>query len=181
MIDRGFVAGVRSIAVVLLIALAACGTPRTITLDDRDDAIEFRKSLEDYARSTGDLLRDMRHGKAVSDFSMGMLTYDILTTVSAVDSGLYGYFTADGQDIEDYLKTRFQAKPEEELAALDKLGGQGSPTLRAVARHTLDALAHLPDSHDLPAAQKADRALLENALQQAKAALDKAALEVRIP
>lgn len=182
MIERWFAAGVRSGAVIMLAALAACGTPsKMITLDDRDEALEFQQSLKDYSNSVGDLLRDSQRGKAISDFSMGMLAYDILTSVSSVDRGLYGYFTAGGQDIEGYLKTRFQNKPEEEIAALDKLNGEGSPVLRSVARNTLDALAHIPDSHDPLAVQRADRTELENALQQTKASLDKAAQDVRIP
>jgi len=182
MIGRWVLTGARMAAVVMLAALAACAMPsRTITLEDRDDALEFKQSLEDYSGSVGGMIRDTQHGKAISDFSMGMLAYDILTTVSSVDSDLHGYFTAGGRDIESYLRTRFQAKPEEEIAAIDKMSGQGSPTLRSIARNTLDALAHIPDSHDPPAIQRTDREELEKALLQTKAALDKAAREVQIP
>jgi len=182
MIGRSVLAVARSVAVVMIAALAACAMPsRTIKLEDRDDALEFRQSLEDYSGSVSGMIRDTQHGKAISDFSMGMLAYDILATVSSVDSGLHGYFTAGGQDIESYLRTRFQARPAEEISALDKMNGQGSPTLRSVARNTLDALAHIPDSHDPPAVQRINREQLEKALVQTKAALDKAAQEVSIP
>ena len=182
MIERLFTVGLRFCAVAMLLAVAACSSSsRMITLEDRDEALEFQKSLQDYSGSVNDLLRDTRHGKAISDFTVGMLAYDILTTVSSADSGLYAHFTAGGIDIEDYLKTKFQTNPDGEIAAMDKIGGEGSPTLRAVARHTLDALAHIPDSHDPPALQRQNREQLENALQNAKSALDTAAQEVKIP
>ncbi|GEM_PF-5175014 len=182
MVGRSFIGGVRFCAVAMLVAVTACSSPsRMITLEDHDEALEFQKSLQDYSGSVSDMLRDAQHGKAISDFSMGMLAYDILSTVSSADSGLYAHFTAGGIDIEDYLKTRFQNNPDREIAALDKISGEGSPSLRAVARNTLDALAHIPDSHDPPATQRQNREQLENALANTKSALDRAATEVKIP
>lgn len=182
MIDRWFAAGVRLLAVGTLVALAACGTPsRPITLEDRDDALEFQQMLKDSSNSVDELLRDTKRGKSISEFSAGMLAFDILTTVSSVDSGLHDYFTAGGKDIEDYLKTRFQDHPDDEIAALAKMSDEGHPTLRAAARYTLEMLAHVPDSHDTPAMQKTNRQQLENALEETKSALDKAAGDIQIP
>ena len=182
MIERGLVAGIRVMAVAMLAMLAACGTPsRPITLEDRDDALEFQQMLRDSSNSATELLRDSQRGKSISEFSAGMLAFDILTTTSSVDPGLHDYFTADGKDIEGYLKTRFQDHPEDEIATLAKMSGEGHPTLRVAARYTLEMLAHIPDSHDSPAVQRANRQVLENALQQVKSSLDKAADDIVIP
>ena len=182
MIDRWFAAGVRLLAAGALAALAACGTPsRPIMLEDRDDALEFQQMLKDSSNSVDELIRDTKRGKSISEFSAGMLAFDILTTVSSVDPGLHDYFTADGRDIESYLRSRFQDHPDDEIANLAKMSAEGNPTLRTAARYTLEILAHVPDSHDSPAVQKANALQLDNALQQTKAALDKAAGEVQIP
>ncbi len=181
MTRRSITIGVRFLALAALVALDACASPdHIITLDDPEEAQEFQESLGQYATSVDQMLQDTQKGQNVSEFSMGMLSYNILMTVSSTDKSLHDYFNSGGQDIQDYLKTRFQNHPEQELEALDKMSGRGTYPLRSSARYTLEALTHIPDAHDPPAVQQQSRAELAVALERTKSSLTEAAEEVRV-
>ena len=180
MIDRSFMVGARSLAFVALFAVGACASPdRTIALDDPEEAEDFQRSLDQYASSLDHMLKETQQGENVSSFSLGMLSYNILTTVSSSDKYLHDYFNAGGQDVQAYLKTRFQDQPDEEIAALDRMGDQDSSPLRVSARYTLEALTHIPNSSDPPAVQQRSREELAVALKRTETSLNEAAGEVR--
>jgi len=180
MTRRSIAVGVRFLALAALVALDACASPdHIITLDDPEEAQEFQQSLGQYATSVDQMLQDTQKGQNVSEFSMGMLSYNILMTVSSTDKSLHDYFNSGGQDIQDYLKTRFQDHPEQELEALDRMSARGTYPLRSSARYTLEALTHIPDAHDPPAVQQQSRAELAVALERTKSSLTEAAEEVR--
>lgn len=171
--------GARPLTVLAVLAVGACQSPdRVITMDDPEEAEDFQRSLDQYATSVDGLLQEAQKGKNVSSFSLGMLSYNILVTVSASDKNLRDYFNADGQDVQDYLKTRFQDHPEQEIAALDRM--KDGSALRTSARYTLEALTHLPNSGDSPAAQQRCREALAVALKHTENSLIQAASEVRV-
>jgi hypothetical protein len=179
MTRRSYTIGVRCIAITALLAVGACESPsRTASLDDDDDAAELHQSLDEYAASIQSLLQETQEGQNISSFSLGMLSYDILTTVSSADKTLYDYFTAGGQDVQGYLKKRFQTQPELELAALDEMNPEGSSPLRSSARYTLEALTHIPNSVDPPAVQQRSREELANALKRTEVSLSLAAEKI---
>ncbi len=180
MTRRSMSVGVRFLALAALVAVDACASPdHIITLEDPEEAQEFQESLDQYATSVEHLLQDTQKGQNVSEFSMGMLSYNILMTVSSSDKSLHDYFNSGGQDIQDYLKTRFQDHPDEEIATLDKMSDRGTYPLRSSARYTLEALTHIPDAHDPPSVQQQSRAELALALERTKSYLSEAAEEVR--
>lgn len=180
MIRRCKAAGPRLIAAAVLFTVSACASPdRTIALDDPDEAEEFQHSLDQYASSVEHMLKETQQGENVSSFSLGMLSYNILTTVSSSDKYLRDYFNSGGQDVQSYLKTRFQDRPEEEIAALDRMGDQDTSPLRVSARYTLEALTHIPNSSDPPAVQARSREELAVALKRTEMSLNEAAGEVR--
>ena len=168
-------AGARPLAVTALLALTACQSPEPIAMDDPDEVAEFQESLGQYAVSVDDMLKETRQGENVSGFSLGMLSYNILTTVSSSDPHLHEYFCANGQGVEAYLKTRFQAQPQLELAALDQMRAENNTALRTSARYTLEALTHIPRSSDPPDVQKRQREELADALKHTESSLTEAA------
>lgn len=175
MFSGSLAAGARPLAVIALVALTACRSPEPIAMDDPDEVAEFQQSLGQYASSVDDMLKETRQGENVSSFSLGMLSYNILTTVSSSDPHLHEYFCADGQGVDAYLKTRFQAHPQVELAALDQIRAEGDTALRTSARYTLEALTHIPHSSDPPDVQQRKREELADALKQTETSLTEAA------
>jgi hypothetical protein len=178
MFSESLAASARPLAVIALFALGACQSPeRPVALEDQDpeEVEEFHRSLGEYANTVDDLLKETRQGQNVSSFSLGMLSYGILTTVSASDRHLYDYFCANGQGVDAYLKTRFQDHPQLELAALDQMRNEGNSALRTSARYTLEALTHIPQSNEPPDVQQRKREALAVALKHTETSLNEAA------
>jgi hypothetical protein len=181
MIRRPLIVGVRLLAMVSLAPLAACmPSSHPITLENREDAEDFHQTLESYINTLDTLIQKTRKGDNISDFSMGMLTYSILTTLSAADGDLRSYITSGGQDVQGYLKTRFQDQPQQEVEALDRMNAKNPSPLLAGARDMLEALSHVPDSGDPPDTQKQSRDQLADALGRAREALAETAAQIRI-
>jgi hypothetical protein len=181
MFCRPFITGARLLAIIALATVAAC-TPSShpITLENREDAEDFHQTLESYINTIDGLIEKTRKGDNISDFSMGMLTYSILTTLSSADGTLRSYITSGGQDVQGYLKTRFQDQPQQEVDALGKLSaGNSSPSLSS-ARYMLEALSHVPDAGDAPDAQQRSRDRMADSLERARDALTETAADIRL-
>lgn len=181
MICRPFAFGVRLLAMVALATVAACApSNHPVRLENREDAEDFHHTLESYISTIDTLIEKTRKGQNISDFSMGMLTYSVLTTLSSADKGLRAYITSGGQDVQGYLKTRFQNQPQREVDALDRMSADDSSPLLSSARYMLEALAHVPDAGDPPDAQQQSRDQMADALEHAKDSLVETAEEIRI-
>lgn len=180
MIFRPLAVGARLLAMIALATVAAC-TPSShpITLQNREDAEDFHQQLETYINTIDGLVAKARGGQDISDFSMGMLTYSVLTTLSSANRPLRTYITSGGQDVQGYLKTRFQDQPQREVEALDKMSAEDSSPSLSSARYMLEALSHVPAANDPPDAQQRSRDQMADALERARDAMAEAAEDIR--
>lgn len=180
MMRRSFSVGLRLLVLATLATVSGCGSPNhPIVLENQEDAQDFRDFLKSYLSSIDDMRRRTQKGENVSEFSSGMLAFNILTTLSSADEDLRAYITADGQDVRDYLKTRFQDHPEKEIEAMDRMSGRGSWALRSSARYTLEMLTHIPDSSETAYEQQKTREELAETLDRLNATLHETDDEVR--
>jgi hypothetical protein len=172
-IRRSFCVGLRLLVLASLTVLGGCGgaARHPIVLENQEDAEDFHNFLASYVTAVDDMLKRTRKGENVSDFSAGMLAFNILTTLSSADGDLRAHFTAGGQDVRDYLKTRFQDHPEDEIATLDRMREEGSWALRSSARYTLEMLTHVPESSDSAYDQKIAREELAESLERLEGTL----------
>ena len=119
------------------------------------------------AEATERLLGRAKGGEAISQARAGWFVVDLLSDMAAGDEDLSAFVHRDGRFIESYLINVFQYHAEDEVAALATLAAQPDTPHRAsrqAARWGLEALRHLPDDDDPPAAQEADRQALIAAL-----------------
>lgn len=166
-----------------LAATSACAQQQhdTLTPATREEVEDYRNSLRSEAAAVQKYLHQTQAGKNVSELSLGWVAYDILVTVSTQDDGLYDYFNQGGRDLQTYLKTAFQRDPAHEIATLDAMVEQTCALSRRVARDTLEALRHIPDSGEAAEVQERDRKDLARALAALKDHLDQAADAVVLP
>lgn len=183
MIRRSLSVGLRLLLLGTLTALCACNgaAHHPIVLENQEDAEDFHNFLVSYRKSVDDMLHQVRKGDTISDFSAGMLAYNILTTLSSADDDLHAYITAGGQDVQAYLRTRFQDDPEKEIAAMAAINEQAASPLRASARYTLEMLTYVPNSSDPLTLQRQNREQLATALEKLKSSLAETDEEVHLP
>ena len=170
-------------AVAALVALlVALGGGVTLQLrpadqDEADAAAEFREAAAADAKTIAAIVADSESGKNVSEFRMGMFSMNLLNELSDRDAALGGYFHQGGRTMETYLTDVFQYHSEEEVARIAAMAGSGKREVRLSAQHALEALRHIPDDKDPPAAQAADRKALAASLKALEASLAEAAKE----
>ena len=159
-----------AVTVAALGLMASCGVapPHPDAQITRQELVEFRQTMVDYAGKADEYLNKIRQGKNVSDFTLGWFVYNILTEVSSIDDDLYIYLNRDDHDILHYLKTTFRDNPAGEIATLDAMAKQKNPTLRLIARFGLKSLRHIPDDDEPPDVQARDRRDLAAALAALK-------------
>ena len=183
MIRRSVSVGLRLFLIATLTTLGACNgaAHHPIVLENQEDAEDFHNFLVSYLKSVDDMLHQVRKGETISDFSAGMLAYNILTTLSSADDELHAHITAGGQDVQAYLRTRFQDDPEQEIAAIAAINEHGASPLRSSARYTLEMLTYVPNGNDPISLQMQNREQLGTALEKLKSALAETDEEINMP
>lgn len=183
MTRRSVSVGIRLFLIATLTALSACNgaAHHPIVLENQEDAEDFHNFLVSYLKSVDDMLHQVRKGETISDFSAGMLAYNILTTLSSADDELHAHITEGGQDVQAYLRTRFQNHPEAEITAIGEMSQYGASPLRASARYTLEMLTYVPNANDPASLQQQDRDQLTRSLEKLKSALAETDKDVHIP
>jgi hypothetical protein len=131
-----------------------------------EDVKEFQDLMQSNVQVLTNYLQKTQQGQNVSEFTLGWLVYNILSTVAGHDQGLYDFFNLRNSDLQIYLRTTFRQAPERQIEALDALRAQQDTPFRATARFALESLRHIPDSHDPPEVQRKDRQDLAEALIQ---------------
>lgn len=183
MIRRSVSVGLRLFVIATLVTLSACNgaAHHPIVLENQEDAEDFHNFLVSYLKSVDDMLHQVRKGDTISDFSAGMLAYNILTTLSSADDELHAHITAGGQDVQAYLRTRFQDDPEQEIAAIAAINDRGASPLRSSARYTLEMLTYVPNTSDPISLQQQNREQLGTALEKLKSSLAETDEEIKVP
>lgn len=182
MTRRSVSVGLRVLLLATLSALGACNgaAHHPIVLENQEDAEDFHNFLVSYLKSVDDMLHQTRRGDTISDFSAGMLAYNILTTLSSADDELHAHITLGGQDVQAYLRTRFQDDPEKEIAAIAAINDHEASPLRSSARYTLEMLTYVPNTSDPLTLQRQNREQLATALEKLKSALTETDEEVHL-
>lgn len=170
-VSRVFAAAVMA---VFLAQGAACASRSP---EDAEEIAAFQEDLRGNVDTVDALLQQTRDGHNVSDFGMGMFAMTVLNELATRDADLSRHIHADGRSTDLYLREVFQSHPAEEIAALHAMADQGDRTLRLAASHMLEALRHVPDRNDPPAAQDRDRQQLAEQLAVLRALLGQAAAE----
>jgi hypothetical protein len=183
MIRRSISVGLRLLIIATLTTLSACnGAARhPIILENQEDAEDFHNFLVSYLKTVDDMLHQVRKGETISDFSAGMLAYNILTTLSSADDELHAHITAGGQDVQAYLRTRFQDDPDKEIAAIAAINQHGASPLRSSARYALEMLTYVPNTSDPISLQQQNRDQLGTALEKLKSSLAETDKEIKAP
>jgi len=173
MVRRSVSVGLRLFLLATLTTLSACNgaSHHPIVLENQEDAEDFHNFLVSYLKSVDDMLHQVRKGDTISDFSAGMLAYNILTTLSSADGELHAHITEGGQDVQAYLRTRFQDDPEKEISAIAEINHKEASPLRSSARYTLEMLTYVPNTSDPLALQQQNRDQLATALEKLKSSL----------
>jgi len=180
MIRRSVSVGLRLVLLATLTTLGACdgASHHPIILENQEDAEDFHNFLVAYLKSVDDMLHQVRKGDTISDFSAGMLAYNILTTLSSADEELRAHITAGGQDVQAYLRTRFQEDPDKEIAAIAKINEREASPLLSSARYTLEMLTYVPNTSDPLTVQEQNREQMFTALEKLKSSLAETDKEV---
>lgn len=180
---RSIFIGLRLLVLATLTTLGGCGgaVQHPIVLENPEDVEDFHNFLTSYMSAVQDMLKRTRKGENVSEFSTGMLAFNILTTLSSADDDLRAHITEGGQDVRDYLKTRFQDHPEKEIETMDRMSGRGFWALRSSARYALEMLTRIPNSSDSAYDQQRTREDLAETLERLNATLFETNEQVRAP
>jgi hypothetical protein len=169
--------------------LAACNTSTPastspqVAVEDEDERAEFSEAMTDAAGTINHFREQTLSGRNVSGFAMGMFAMTLLNQLSSQDVDLARHFHADGRSMELYLREVFQSRPAEEIASIEEMQNTTNNyhTLRAAARHTLEALHHLPSSEDSIRTQERDRRQLASRLALLKKLVELVAKDVSAP
>lgn len=156
-----------------LVLVVSCADSPLGPFEDPEDVATFRRDILADVDKVDGFLREVRAGKDISDFRLGWFAFALLVEVSAHDPELFDYLHRGDNDIESYLRDVFRAAPDREVAAIEAMARQGHSTFRLAARHTLDALRHLPAVGDPPAVRAARRQELAAALTALQGVLRK--------
>ncbi|MGE5504463.1 MAG: hypothetical protein ACM31L_08580 [Actinomycetota bacterium] len=120
--------------------------------------------LATLARKAAVLAERARSGENLSQVTVGWYVADLLAELADRDADLARQLRPDGRLVVDYLVTRFQSRPKDEIRAVETLAAAGNRPLRLAARYALEALRHIPDDDDPPPSQAEDRDDLAAAL-----------------
>ena len=166
----------RRLAALALAALtlAACAAPppaASLRFEAEDDRAEFMDDLQSDIARLDALLEKTRAGINLSDFSLGWFVLTLLSQLGGHDPGLYARLHPGDQSVEGYLRTRFSAAPETEIAAIRASAEAGPASLRLAAAQALEVLTGIPDPDSPPDAQAASRARLDQRLVELRAFL----------
>lgn len=161
---------------VLICGLSGCSGCQPSLAADLGSRINFwdsdlRTDILANADEALTLASATQHGQNISTFTAGWFVEGVLTQLSSQDPALATHF---GGDVISYLKGPFSQAPEQEIAYLDKIIGQGNEPragARQAARWALEALRAIPDSDDPPDLQQKDRQNFTTALQSLATAL----------
>ena len=168
----------RMLCAAMVVAVVSQGTAcASRSPEDPEEIAAFREDLRANVDTVDALLQQTRDGHNVSGFGMGMFAMTVLNELATRDADLERHIHAGDRSTDLYLREVFQARPVSEIKALHDMADRGDRTLRLAAQHLLEALRHVPDRDDPPAAQAHDRQRLAAELMVLGGLLDRAASE----
>lgn len=157
----------------LTLWVAACAAEAPADIQSDEDLAEFRHAIEAETAQVDGFVRKTQQGGNLTEFTLGWFVVNLLNQLCSQDQELFAYVHGDDhRSIENYLRTTFQAKPDEEMQGLGEMAERGHPATRLAARDALDALTHIPDTQSSAETQATARRELKDILLRLKLRLN---------
>jgi len=165
-----------AVTALVSLALAGCAAPPPppppdLEQEEAEIRAEFRADIAVDIDRVESLLARTQAGSNLSDLTLGWFVLGLLSQLSSRDLDLYHRIHPDDVGVETYLRGRFSAHPDEEIAPLLAARPGNGQSLHLAAGYALQALTAIPDPAGSPAEQAECRATLARHLTALRTAL----------